>query len=271
MIKNILKKISFILPIIFVIISNISFAQTDGTENIKKLGDNITNNVLTTATTLIMTAAFMIFFYGVVVFIYGRATGTGDMKDLEKGKEFMEWGLVALFIMVSVSGIIKLFQSSLDINGSSIDIKPVSFSYSGSSGSGSSSGTSNTSHTAAGVAGGSTSGLAIVNPFADTANFPVIRVGANNTLKAGAGGDQPMIDFLFNLLKQKRCIADSVNTFGTTYDDTDTKFVKAFQTANGMQSDGIVGKATWEALSTDRGQTTTYSNILVKDCVSPIQ
>ena len=272
MINKIIKKILFIVPILFVIISNISLAQSDGTENIKKLGDNITNNVVSTATTLIMTAAFMIFFYGVVVFIYGRVTGSGDMKDIAKGREFMMWGLIALFVMVSVSGIIKLFQTSLDINGSSIDIKPVSFSYSGSSGSNSNSNSSNNNKSTNGVSGGNSGSLSVENPFANTANFPVIRVGANNTLKGGAGGDQPIIDLLFKLLQKKNCISNNISGFGTTYDIDDTRFTKAFQTINKISPvDGIVGKVTWEALSTDTGKTTINSKILVKDCTAPVQ
>lgn len=272
MIKNFTKKILFILPIIFVIISNISFAQTDGTENIKKLGDNITSNVVGTATTLLMTAAFMIFFYGVVVFIYGRATNTGDMKDLAKGREFMLWGLAALFVMVSVSGIIKLFQTSLDINGSNIDIKPVSFSYSGSSSS-SDSNSSNNGNSTNGVSGGNSGSLAVENPFANTANFPVIRVGANDTLKGGAGGDKPIIDLLFKLLQKKKCISSSLTGLGTTYDqDPDANIVKAFQKVNGISpADGVVGKVTWEVLSVETGQTTVNSKILVKDCTAPVQ
>lgn len=269
MINKFTKKVLFIAPVIFVIFSKISLAQSDGTANIKKLGDNITNNIVSTAITLIMTAAFLVFFYGVVVFIYGRVTGKGDMKELVKGKEFMMWGLLALFVMVSVSGIIKLFQTSLDINGSSIDIKPVSFSYSGYS---DKSNISNTNNSTNGVSGKTSSSLTIENPFADTANFPVIRVGANNTLKGGAGGDQPIIDLLFKLLQNKNCISNNLSGFGTTYDIDDTRFTKAFQTINKISPvDGIVGKVTWEALSTDTGKTTVNSKILVKDCTAPVQ
>lgn len=79
-------------------------AQDNGlksSQNFKDTADNLVNNVLASAGTLLMTAAFVLFFYGVVVFIIGRVTGKGDMKDLEKGKEFMMWGLIALFVMVS--------------------------------------------------------------------------------------------------------------------------------------------------------------------------
>ena len=128
-IQNTKRKLFLIIILISFNIINFSFAATDGTENIKTLLNNITNNILTTASTVIMTAAFVTFFYGIVMFIYSRVSGKGDLKELEKGKEFMVWGLAALFVMVSVWGIIKLAQDLLGIKGSNIDIQPVSFNY----------------------------------------------------------------------------------------------------------------------------------------------
>lgn len=287
MIKNFTKKILFILPIVFVIISNISLAQTDGTENIKKLGDNITNNVVSTAITLLMTAAFMVFFYGVVVFIYGRATNSGDMEDLAKGREFMLWGLAALFVMVSVSGIIKLFQSSLDINGSNIDIKPVSFSYSGASGS-LSSNSSNNGNSTNGVSGGSgandilknpiektADGKMAENPFANTSLFPIVKIGTTRDLKAPSSPDGTALGMLEKALKDKKCM-NTNSSFSSTYDDTktngssDADIVRAFQKINGLTIDSKVGKGTWEAVLGTTGVTTTFTGIVVKNCTTPV-
>ena len=94
-IQNTKRKLFLIIILISFNIINFSFAATDGTE----------------------------------MFIYSRVSGKGDLKDLEKGKEFMVWGLAALFVMVSVWGIIKLAQDLLGIKGSNIDIQPVSFNY----------------------------------------------------------------------------------------------------------------------------------------------
>lgn len=124
-IKQILKTIYITLFFSFVSI-DLSFAQ-DATQNFKQTADNLTNNVLTSVGTLLMTAAFLFFFYGVVVFILGRVSNKGDLNDLKKGKEFMLWGLIALFIMVSVWGIIRIAQDLLDVKGSDIPIKSVQF------------------------------------------------------------------------------------------------------------------------------------------------
>ncbi|MEN9338636.1 MAG: hypothetical protein RI945_361 [Candidatus Parcubacteria bacterium] len=103
------------------------YSYAEITENFKKFGDNITNNLFTSFGTLLMTAAFVLFIYGLVVFVLGRISEKGDLKDLEKGKSFMLWGLIALFVMVSSWGIIRLAQDLLDIKGNNIDLKPVSF------------------------------------------------------------------------------------------------------------------------------------------------
>lgn len=126
---NIKNKLFYTL-ILFLSVNNISFAASDGTENIKTLLNNISNNILSTAGTVLMTAAFITFFYGIVMFIIGRVSDSGDLKSIEKGKEFMLWGLVALFVMVSVWGIIRMAQGLLGVEGSNINIQPVSFKYS---------------------------------------------------------------------------------------------------------------------------------------------
>ncbi len=123
--KNIFK-ILYTSLFVFFLNFNFSLAQ-DATFKIKQATDNVTNNVLTSAVTLLMTAAFLFFFYGIVVFILGRVSGKGDLKKIEDGKQFMLWGLIALFVMVSVWGIIRLAQEMLDVKGSDIQIRPVQF------------------------------------------------------------------------------------------------------------------------------------------------
>lgn len=130
-INNFKIKIKSIYIFILLLILNIefSFAQDNGyaaSQSFKETANNITNNVLTSASTLLMTGAFVVFFYGLARFIYDRAQGK-DGNELKKGKEFMMWGLIALFVMVSVWGIIKLAQGLLQIKGNEIVIEPVRF------------------------------------------------------------------------------------------------------------------------------------------------
>ncbi len=60
---------------------------------------------------LIFTLAFVIFLWGVLRFMYAS-----DSKDKEAAKGFIWWGLVGLFVMVSVWGIIRILGTTLGID-----------------------------------------------------------------------------------------------------------------------------------------------------------
>jgi len=62
---------------------------------------------------LLVGAALVAFFWGLVLYIFKDAGEGGG-----PGKKLMIWSLVALFVMVSVWGIIRLAQESLGITGS---------------------------------------------------------------------------------------------------------------------------------------------------------
>jgi len=54
--------------------------------------------------------ALLAFLWGLARFIFRLG---GDEKAVEEGKRIMKWGLIALFVMVSVWGIIKFMQTAL--------------------------------------------------------------------------------------------------------------------------------------------------------------
>lgn len=58
--------------------------------------------------------ALLAFLWGLVKFIYRVG---GDEKAVTDGKNLMLWGLIALFILVSLMGIIAFFQSDLGLTG----------------------------------------------------------------------------------------------------------------------------------------------------------
>ena len=60
--------------------------------------------------------ALLAFFWGLAKFIFRAG---GDTEAVEEGKRLMIWGLIALFIMVSVWGIIGFIQSALLPGGGS--------------------------------------------------------------------------------------------------------------------------------------------------------
>lgn len=53
--------------------------------------------------------AFVVFFYGLAVFILN----SGDEKKTEEGKNLMFWGTIALFVLVTIWGIIGLLQNTI--------------------------------------------------------------------------------------------------------------------------------------------------------------
>ena len=55
--------------------------------------------------------ALAVFIWGLVQFIYA----SGDEKAIEIGRERMVWGIVALFFIVSVWGIVGILQTMLGV------------------------------------------------------------------------------------------------------------------------------------------------------------
>jgi uncharacterized membrane protein len=61
--------------------------------------------------TLIIGLALLYFLWGLVKFI----SASGDESEVTKGKSAMLWGIIALFIMISIQGIVYLVANSLEI------------------------------------------------------------------------------------------------------------------------------------------------------------
>lgn len=61
-------------------------------------------------------ATFTLIVFGLVMYFWGIVVNIphfGDEKGAEKQKSFFFWGLIVLFVMVSIWGIVKLLQNSL--------------------------------------------------------------------------------------------------------------------------------------------------------------
>lgn len=55
---------------------------------------------------------------GVLVFLWGilQYVLADDESGKEKGRTFMLWGIIALFVMVSVWGLVNILRETLDLN-----------------------------------------------------------------------------------------------------------------------------------------------------------
>jgi len=72
-------------------------------------------------TPLIVALALLAFFWGLAKFIF-----SGAAEDQTQGKNIMIWGIIALFVMVSVWGIVRAIGDTLDIEqGGGIEVPIV--------------------------------------------------------------------------------------------------------------------------------------------------
>lgn len=91
-------------------------------KNIGTIIKSLTTNVVSALSTLFATAAMVVFFYGIVQYIWGVRDGKPD--KVTTGNKFMIWGLVALFVMFSVWGIILFAQNIFGIQDKNTIVIP---------------------------------------------------------------------------------------------------------------------------------------------------
>lgn len=60
---------------------------------------------------LSVAAAVLVFFWGLVVFIFNA----GNEDKRKEGRQVMLWGIVALFVMVSIWGLVRILQQTFQI------------------------------------------------------------------------------------------------------------------------------------------------------------
>lgn len=57
-----------------------------------------------------MTAALLVFLYGIFILMF---VGGANEESRSKGKKFMFWGIISLFVMVSVWGLVGILNASI--------------------------------------------------------------------------------------------------------------------------------------------------------------
>ena len=60
---------------------------------------------------LFITLAIVLFFWGLIRYLWSI-----DSENAHEGLKIMFWGLICIFVMVSIWGIIKLLQNTLQVN-----------------------------------------------------------------------------------------------------------------------------------------------------------
>ena len=80
--------------------------------SIKELLERINSTIINPLILLLVTAAIVIFIWGIVEFL--ASDQTGDRR--ERGKRNMFWGIVGLLIMFSAYGIIQIMLATFGIS-----------------------------------------------------------------------------------------------------------------------------------------------------------
>lgn len=115
--KNIYK-LFFILFIFFGIIEQSVFAQSIQNIFDPNRGDNSIYTIVVYLIRISFSLAVLFFFWGIAKFILAA----GDEKKIDEGKRMMFWGVIALFVMASIGGIISLLQGTLGVPGTNTNL-----------------------------------------------------------------------------------------------------------------------------------------------------
>ena len=70
---------------------------------------------------ILFTLAFLVFFWGLSKFILS----SGNAAEVEKGKTYMIWGVLVLFVLLSFMSILNLVSNDLDLGGTSFGNQPL--------------------------------------------------------------------------------------------------------------------------------------------------
>lgn len=85
----------------------VAFAATTLDNVLREIG-----NLVSLATPIIVGLALLFFFFGLAKYILNA----GNEEEKQKSKGIMIWGIIALFVMVSVWGLVRLVSDTFKID-----------------------------------------------------------------------------------------------------------------------------------------------------------
>lgn len=86
----------------------VSFAQAGQLTNLQTLVESV-GTIVNTIIPIMFALALLGFFYGLVVYIFGSE------QNKDKAKKTMIWGVVALFVMAAVWGLVKFIGDAVGV------------------------------------------------------------------------------------------------------------------------------------------------------------
>lgn len=72
---------------------------------------NVVNRVLRAIVPMLITVALIVFIWGLIKYLMK----IGDEKERQAGVQLMLWGVIAIFVMSSVWGIVRLLQNTFSV------------------------------------------------------------------------------------------------------------------------------------------------------------
>lgn len=82
---------------------------------------DVFGDLINLATPIVVALALLYFFWGLAQYILNSS----DDKKQKEGKNIMIWGIIALFVMVSVWGIINVVRDTFNLDDNTIDVPIV--------------------------------------------------------------------------------------------------------------------------------------------------
>ena len=101
------------------VLPSVTFAQLTGVQSLA----TSFGTLVTTLIPIVMGLAVLVFFWGLVKYI----SSTSDEASKLDGKNLMIWGMIALFVMVALWGILGWFQEQLGLSGTIQTSTPPTF------------------------------------------------------------------------------------------------------------------------------------------------
>ena len=102
-----MNKLTKILTATLMMLPVIASAQLGGLGNL--IGE--VDLLMSILIRVVMAIALLTFFWGLVKFIFPQGSETAKVE----AKKIMLWGLIALFVMVSVWGLVRFMQDALSL------------------------------------------------------------------------------------------------------------------------------------------------------------
>lgn len=89
-------------------------------KDFKGLISNLIKCILVPLGFVLLSLAIFIFVFGVFKII-----ASNSVEDKEKGRDFIFWGIIGIFVMVSLWGLVSVLQHTFILNTNSINVKTV--------------------------------------------------------------------------------------------------------------------------------------------------